>query len=62
MQRQAIFISWSTGRDGSVSIHERNLRFVATVNEQNRYELRNGTDFAVRAVNPVRYGLEIWAI
>ena len=29
MQRQAIFISRNAGRDGSVLIHERNLRVLA---------------------------------
>ena len=69
MQRQAIFISWSTGRDGSVSVHERNVRFVkempnmmkgttSTLNYVNRHELLNRASFTIGAVKPVRYGLE----
>ena len=29
-----------------------------TLNVENRYEVRNSTDFTIRAVNSVRYGLE----
>ena len=58
-------------KNGSVSIHKRNLRFLACEmftpelikklilpNRQRRYELRNNPDFAAPIVNSVHKGLE----